>query len=264
MARHPDLLERAFRAGVSSEGEEPRRPPRCARESRTGRSGPLAGHERVATLNALTPEFIRLRIGPAPGSTGGCRRASLDQDARRPVPRAARRCRHDRRPGGPPPRQLGNGAVTGDQDIHAPGGLTQPVQRRLIGAHLIGAARVEERDQDVGEHVPGEQDATVREDDRGVADGVRRCSTRTPPGTGPPSAGGDQPDQLERDARRALRRHLLRPLSGFTGSLGAGGGGIAWHVAEPGMPEQVVPVRMGGEPGDHREAEPVQVISGAG
>jgi len=35
----PDLVadERAFRAGVSSEGEEPRRPPRCTRESRTGR-----------------------------------------------------------------------------------------------------------------------------------------------------------------------------------------------------------------------------------
>ena len=29
-----------------------------------------------------------------------------------------------------------------------------------------GAARVEERDQDVGEHVAGEQDATVREEDR--------------------------------------------------------------------------------------------------
>ena len=71
---------------------------------------------------------------------------------------------------------------------------------------------------------------------------------------------GDQPDQLQRDARRALRRHRLRPLSGFTGSVSAGGGGVARHVAEPGMPEQVVPVGMGGEPGDHRNAEPVQVI----
>ena len=42
--------------------------------------------------------------------------------------------------------------------------------------------------------------------------------------------------------------------------MGAGGGGVARHVAEPGMPEQVVPVGMGGEPGDHRNAEPVQVI----
>ena len=68
---------------------------------------------------------------------------------------------------------LGNGAVAGDHDIDVPGGLIQPVECRLVGAHLIGAARVEEGDQYIGEHVAGEQDATVREDDRGVADGVR-------------------------------------------------------------------------------------------
>ena len=51
---------------------------------------------------------------------------------------------------------LGDGAVTGDQDIDAPGRLTQSVERRLVGAHLAGAARVEERDQDVGEHIAGE------------------------------------------------------------------------------------------------------------
>lgn len=68
---------------------------------------------------------------------------------------------------------LGNGAVAGDPDIDVPGGLSQPVACRLVGAHLIGAGRVEERDQDVGEHVADEQDATVREEDRGVADGVR-------------------------------------------------------------------------------------------
>src|SRR5580704_5038946 len=61
-------------------------------------------------------------------------------------------------------------------------------------------------------------------------------------------------------SRRALRRHPLPPFPGFTGSAGAGGGGVARHVAEPGMPEQVVPVGMGGEPGDHRNTEPVQVI----
>jgi hypothetical protein len=56
---------------------------------------------------------------------------------------------------------LGSGATPGDQDINVPGGLTQPVECRLVGAHLIGAARVEERDQDVGEHVAGE-DASAR------------------------------------------------------------------------------------------------------
>ncbi len=50
-----------------------------------------------------------------------------------------------------------------------PGGLTQPVECPLVGAHPIGAARVEQRDQDVGEHVAGEQDATVREENRGGA-----------------------------------------------------------------------------------------------
>ena len=71
---------------------------------------------------------------------------------------------------------------------------------------------------------------------------------------------GDEPDELDRDARRALCRHLLRPLPGFTGSPGTGVGGVARHVAEPGMPQQMVPVGMGGEPGDHGKAEPVQVI----
>jgi hypothetical protein len=47
-----------------------------------------------------------MSAGPVPGSTGGCRRASLDPDARRSVPllAAARRCRHDQRRGGQPPR----------------------------------------------------------------------------------------------------------------------------------------------------------------
>ena len=59
---------------------------------------------------------------------------------------------------------------------------------------------------------------------------------------------GNEPEQLKRDARRALCRHPLPPLSGFTGSLGSVGGGVARHVTESGMPEQVVPVGMGRNP----------------
>ena len=56
---------------------------------------------------------------------------------------------------------------------------------------------------------------------------------------------GDEGDQVERDVRRALGRHRLRALSGFTGTVGAGCGGVARYVAEPGMPKQVVPVGVG-------------------
>jgi len=35
---------------------------------------------------------------------------------------------------------LGNGPVAGDQDIDVPDGLTEPVECRLIGAHLMACA----------------------------------------------------------------------------------------------------------------------------
>src|ERR1700733_8045818 len=73
------------------------------------------------------------------------------------------------------------------------------------------------------------------------------------PGTGPPSSGSGVTSPKS-------SRGMSDALSRFTGSAGAGSGGVARHVAEPGMPEQVVPVGMGGEPGEHRNAEPVQVI----
>ena len=95
---------------------------------------------------------------------------------------------------------LGNGAVAGDHDIDVPGGLCQPVECRLVGAQVIGAARVEERDQDIGEHVAGEQDATVREEDRGVADCVRlMLDDLARHGSAVRGQRGDEPDQLERE-----------------------------------------------------------------
>jgi len=118
---------------------------------------------------------------------------------------------------------FGDGAVAGNQDIDVPGGLSQPVECRRVGVHLIGAARVEERDQDIGEHVAGEQDAKVREQDRSVADGLRlMLDDLARHASAVLGQRRDEPDQLEKDARGALRRQRLRPLAGFTGSVGAG------------------------------------------
>ena len=116
-------------------------------------------------------------VGPAPGSTGGV----LEPLRILPQTRVDRFVSSPQHVdvgtiGGEAGRHLGtfgNGAVAGDHDIDVPGGLTQPVERRLVGAHLIVLAKVEERDQGVGEDVAGKQDATVREEDRGVADSVR-------------------------------------------------------------------------------------------
>jgi hypothetical protein len=59
-----------------------------------------------------------MSAGPAPGWTGGVRRASLDPDARRSVPllAVARRCRHDQRRGGQPPRDPRQWRRGRDQD----------------------------------------------------------------------------------------------------------------------------------------------------
>jgi hypothetical protein len=51
--------------------------------------------------------------------------------------------------------------MTWDHDVDVYGGLPQPVECGLVGANLIRAANIEERDQDIGEHVAGEQHATV-------------------------------------------------------------------------------------------------------
>jgi hypothetical protein len=109
------------------------------------------------------------RWGPESHSASGPRRASTGSSPPRSATDVGAIGGHAGRHLG----TFGNGAVAGDQDIDVPGGLGQPGERCFVGAHQIWAACVEERDQGNGEHVAGEQHATVREEDRGVADGVR-------------------------------------------------------------------------------------------
>lgn len=204
-------------------------------------------------------------LAPAPGSIGGVGRASphAAPDARRPVPPPPERVDVGA-VGGEASRHLGalgDGAVPGNHDVDTCGGLVEAVQCLGVRGRLIVLAHVEERDQYVGEHVADEQDATVREEDRGMADGVRlMLDDLARHGSAVRGQRGEEPDQFERDTGRALRRHGLRPLPRFRGDAGRGRGGVARHIAEPAVPEQVVPVRMGAEPGDHRDVQLVHRV----
>ncbi len=144
-----------------------------------------------------------------------------------------RRCRHDRRRGGPRPRDP-------RQRRRGRGLRHRRARRPLPAARVPSRKRPADR---VGEGrragsghrsaFAGEQDATVRDEDRGVADAVRlMLDDLARRWSAVRGQRGDEPDHLERDARRSLRRHPVRPLSGFTGSVGAGGGGIARHVGK--------------------------------
>jgi hypothetical protein len=95
-------------------------------------------------------------------------------------------------------RSLANGAVARDHDLDAAGGDTQSVKRGLVSAHLVVLARIQARDQDVGEHVAGEQDASVRQQEGGVADGVRlMLDDLTGRGSAAHGQRGDERDQFE-------------------------------------------------------------------
>ena len=151
--------------------------------------------------------------------------------------------------------------MAGDHDIDLPAASSSRSSAALVGADLIVLAGSKSGIRTSESMSPASR--TPRSARR-IAAWPTACAwcSMISPGTGPPSAGSGVTSATSSSGMSdaLLRRHRLRPLPGFAGELGAGGGGVARHVAEPGMPEQVVPVGMGGEPGDHRDAEPVHVI----
>ena len=218
---------RARRADLApGRGARRRRGPPAARARAGGQRG-AGGHARPAagvrgrpgrapTRGTTAPRLNGLsRCGPARGSSGAIRRATpgpahvgrflstaqrVDvaavggQPARPPRGRARRR--RDR---APPTSTCSAASASRSRAV-------------FVGANLTGVARVEQRDQHVGEHVAGEQHASVGEQPGEVADRVgpvleQRAGQR-------PAIhrqGREHRDQLEGYARGALGGHRLRP-----------------------------------------------------
>jgi hypothetical protein len=157
---------------------------------------------------------------------------------------------------------LGNGPVPRDHDVDVPDSLLEPIEPRLIGIQLTGSTRVEHRDQYVGQHVAGEQDTAIREEYGGMSDSmpfmldelardrsaIRRQRT-------------DQRDQLNRDVLRSLHRHSLRLFSSLSRNPRAPSSRVPRHIPKPRMPQQMIKMRMRREPSNHRNPEPLHIIS---
>jgi len=111
-------------------------------------------------------------------------------------------------------------------------------ERRFADLNDALAAIVEQpRDAILGralEEFTNPEDPSIREEDCGVADGVRLVlDDRAGDGPAVPGQRGEQPDQLERDARGALRGHRLGSFAHASRRLGVGSRGVARHVPEP-------------------------------
>ena len=78
--------------------------------------------------------------------------------------------------------------MAGDDDIDVRGGLTQPVEGSRVCGDLPRTPVVEDRDEDVGEHVARDENTPVRQEERRVAGGVRLVLDDLP-GITPPAAG---------------------------------------------------------------------------
>jgi hypothetical protein len=167
--------------------------------------------------------------------------------------------------------------VTGDHRAHARGDALQQLQRSDVIRQRMRGIQIEERNQDVRQHVAGHEHAGVLDQERSVAEGMRPmlhdphlgAGPRNP--CGPGGKAGELAEQLGRDVLCVLRRqrigHPIPPVlirAHSPNGRRARRGAVPRHVAEVGVPEHVVPVRMRRETGHDGLAQFPEVASQIG
>jgi len=168
--------------------------------------------------------------------------------------------------------------VAGDDDGGVARRLPEQPQRGQVVPDRVGrAVQVEERYQHVRQHVTGYQDPGLLDQQGGVTGGVGLvlddADGRAAPGDAPGAGGqaGDRAEQVERDLIGDVGRYQPGGDAGLgpgvrqpvAGERGAAGGAIAGRRTEPAGPQQVIPVRVGGEARHHRGARGRQVTGQA-
>ena len=151
-----------------------------------------------------------------------------------------------------------DGPVAGDDDIDvARHALEQPQRGEVVLDRVGGVVQVEHRNQDIRKHVAGDENPAFLNQQRRMARGMRLMldnpDLRAIPGN-PRSFGGqagDEAEQVQRYLPGDVRRYPLgdaglptRVLQPISGSGRAAGRAVTGRRAEPGVPEQVIPMRM--------------------
>jgi hypothetical protein len=135
----------------------------------------------------------------------------------------------------------------------------------VILDRVRGAVQVEHRNQDIRKHVAGDENPAFLDQQRRMARGMRlvldnpdlRAIPGNPRGFG--GQAGNEPKQVPRYLRGDVRRYplgdagLRSRVRQHISDIGrAAGRAVTRRRAEPGVPEQVIPVRMGRKPCHHR------------
>src|SRR5262245_4328099 len=151
-----------------------------------------------------------------------------------------------------------NGPVTRDDDIDvARHALDQP-QRGKVVLDRVSGVQAEHRNQDIRKHVAGDENAALLDQQRRMARGMRLMLDNPDLGTvprNPCSFSGQPGNAAEHVVQWYLFGDVGRKHPGNAGfptcvrqhtsdSSRAAGRTVTGRCAEPGVPQQVVPVRM--------------------
>src|SRR6516225_4546587 len=171
-----------------------------------------------------------------------------------------------------------DGPVAGDEDIDVVRrALEQPERGEVVLDRVRGVAQVQHRNQDIRKHVAGDENTAFLDQQRRMARGVRlmlddpdlRAIPRDP--RGPGGQAGYEAEQVQRYLLDDVRRYppgdaglpaRVRQLN--SDNVRAAGRAVTRRRAEPGVPEQVIPMRMRRKPGHNGLAQLAKVVREGG
>ena len=164
--------------------------------------------------------------------------------------------------------------MAGDDDIDvARHALEQSQRGEVILNRVSGAAQVEHWNQDVRKHVAGDENPAFLNQQRCMARGMRfmldnpdlRAVPRNLCRLG--GQAGNDAQQVQRNLLDNVRRYQpgntglrTRVRQPLTDSGGAAGRAVTGGRAEPGMPEQMIPMRMRRKPCYNGPAQLAKVV----